>query len=303
MGPPRINPELKNIARRTNARYVLAAHITGKPKPDDVTNTSNLPMSDKSPESSAPEDAAKADPAQKDAAQDKPAAAASSASKGAADKDKVAEKEKEPRPINAVVVCDIDCLSSTFFAIRARGPEADDEVNLDLDNVSFVLNILDVLAGDERFVEVCSRRPAHRELTRITEAKAKASERVDDVRESATKEFDAAKDEAQKAMEKKIAELKKRPGLSRDEAITELALVQERERPILNTKIEQAKRKHDDDIRKVENELAVEVRSWQDWYKLWAVLVPPIPPLLVGCWVFFNRRAREREGVSKSRLR
>jgi ABC-2 type transport system permease protein len=41
----------------------------------------------------------------------------------------------------------------------------------------------------------------------------------------------------------------------------------------------------------------------QDWYKTAAVLLPPIPPLLVGLYVFFNRRAREREGVSKARLR
>ena len=311
MGPPRINPELKNIARRTNARYVLAAHITGKPKPDDVTNTSNLPMSDKSPESSTSDDAAKGDPGKDDAAhetaaQDKPAldqavGGKSAAAKGAADKQ--AEHEKEPRPINAVVVCDIDCLNSAFFGLRARGTDMDDEFNFDVDNVSFILNILDVLAGDERFVDVRSRRPAHRELTRITDAKEKAQERVDDVRENATKKFESAKADAQKAMEKKVAELKKRPGMNRELALTELALVQDREQPILQTKIEQAKREHDDAIRKVENELAVEVRSWQDWYKLWAVLVPPIPPLLVGCWVFFNRRAREREGVSKSRLR
>jgi len=33
------------------------------------------------------------------------------------------------------------------------------------------------------------------------------------------------------------------------------------------------------------------------------VLLPPIPPLLVAIVVFFTRRAREREGVSKARLR
>ena len=53
----------------------------------------------------------------------------------------------------------------------------------------------------------------------------------------------------------------------------------------------------------VETDLTKEVRRLQDWYKMWAVLLPPIPPLLVGCFVFFNRRAREREGVAKSRLR
>ena len=47
----------------------------------------------------------------------------------------------------------------------------------------------------------------------------------------------------------------------------------------------------------------MEVRQKQDNFKLLAVLLPPIPPLLVGLIVFFNRRAREKEGVSKARLR
>jgi ABC-2 type transport system permease protein len=45
------------------------------------------------------------------------------------------------------------------------------------------------------------------------------------------------------------------------------------------------------------------VRREQDRQKWLAVLLPPIPPLVVAFFVFFRRRAREREGVSRSRLR
>jgi ABC-2 type transport system permease protein len=41
----------------------------------------------------------------------------------------------------------------------------------------------------------------------------------------------------------------------------------------------------------------------QNQYKLWAVLLPPIPPLLVALVVLMARRAKEREGVAGSRLR
>ena len=34
-----------------------------------------------------------------------------------------------------------------------------------------------------------------------------------------------------------------------------------------------------------------------------AVLLPPIPPLVVAFFVFFRRRAQEREGVASTRLR
>jgi len=32
-------------------------------------------------------------------------------------------------------------------------------------------------------------------------------------------------------------------------------------------------------------------------------VLPPIPPLLIGLLVFFNRRSREQEGVQRSRLK
>ena len=41
----------------------------------------------------------------------------------------------------------------------------------------------------------------------------------------------------------------------------------------------------------------------QNWYKLWAVVLPPLLPLMVGLLVYFNRRAKEREGVARTRLK
>jgi len=47
----------------------------------------------------------------------------------------------------------------------------------------------------------------------------------------------------------------------------------------------------------------LEIRKQQDWYKTLAVLIPPIPPIVLGFFFFFYRRNLEQEGVSKSRLR
>jgi hypothetical protein len=41
----------------------------------------------------------------------------------------------------------------------------------------------------------------------------------------------------------------------------------------------------------------------QDRYKLLAVLLPPIPPVLLAFFVFFHRRKAEQEGVDARRLR
>jgi ABC-2 type transport system permease protein len=56
--------------------------------------------------------------------------------------------------------------------------------------------------------------------------------------------------------------------------------------------LDRIRRQRDQQIQQVQNE-----------YKLRAALLPPIPPLLVGFVVWVRRRLREREGMSRSRMR
>jgi ABC-2 type transport system permease protein len=57
------------------------------------------------------------------------------------------------------------------------------------------------------------------------------------------------------------------------------------------------------EIKKIRTDQALKERALQDTYKRWAVILPPILPLLVALGVFFTRRMREREGVARSRFR
>ena len=45
----------------------------------------------------------------------------------------------------------------------------------------------------------------------------------------------------------------------------------------------------------------LQIQKIQQFFKLCAVVIPPIPPLVLGIIVFFRRRLREREGISKAR--
>jgi ABC-2 type transport system permease protein len=56
-------------------------------------------------------------------------------------------------------------------------------------------------------------------------------------------------------------------------------------------------------VETVERQLDAKIRKEQDRQKWLAVLLPPIPPLVVAFFVYFRRRALEREGVAKTRLR
>ena len=323
MGQPRMNPDLPLLERPSNETYVIAAQIRGKlkseniPMADEQAETPEAKTSDeeKATESAeAPgEDATAADAKPETVATEVVATEAADANeadaaadeKGAEAKpeDKKPEEKKPPRDINVVVVSDIDCLYGAFFAMRARGEDPDSEFEFHFDNVPFVLNVLDVLAGDERFVEIRTRRPAHRTLTTISEETEAAKESADKEREKFVKKFDTERAKAQAEFDNRIEELKKREGLSQQQAMIEILQAQQVGQVRLTNKIDQLKRERDQKIKSIEGQSAQRIRAVQDRYKMWAVLLPPIPPLIVAFVVFFNRRSREREGVSKARLR
>ena len=214
------------------------------------------------------------------------------------------------RPIRAVVVADVDLLDGRIFGLRNR---PDEVFGLDFDNVEFALNVLDELAGDERFADIRKRKPKHRTLERIEDAVASAREDAERQRSSFIADFDRAERDANDAMQKEVGAFEKKIKEMEEQgdadpqaamqAVQQLAASQRLAQRKLDTKIEQLRRKRDAEVATVERKLEGQIRREQDRQKWLAVLLPPIPPLVVAFLVFFRRRAREREGVAKSRLR
>ena len=214
------------------------------------------------------------------------------------------------KPVRAVVVADIDLLDGRIFGLRTR---PDEVFGLDFDNVEFALNILDSLAGDDRFVEIRKRKPKHRTLERIEDAVGDARQEAEEKRASFIAQFDEAERTANDAMKKEIGAFEEKIKKMEEQgggdpqaamqAIQQLASSQRLAQRKLDTKIEQLRRKRDADVEAVERQLDATIRREQDRQKWLAVLLPPIPPLVVAFFVFFRRRAQEREGVASSRLR
>ncbi len=319
MGQPRMNPDLPLLEKPTGDSYIVAAQIRGKaPAEDPALQTLpdgqalpgghppiNVPMSDQ--EAKVEEQpATKAEPAAAEKAiekvTDKAEDKAGDVKAADAKPEEAAKPAGEPE-INVVLVSDIDCLFGEFFRLRSRGTDPADEIDFQFDNVPFVLNVLDMLADDNRFVEIRTRRPLHRSLTELQKKTEGAHAKADKAREKFQQDFENARIKAQAGFDSKIQALQKRTGVDQRQAAIDVLAAQQQGQRELDVKLETLKNDRDQSLKSAQRELDQTVHAVQDRYKLWAILLPPIPPLIVGFIVFFNRRAREREGVSRARLR
>jgi ABC-2 type transport system permease protein len=66
---------------------------------------------------------------------------------------------------------------------------------------------------------------------------------------------------------------------------------------------ERLKRERDQEMAEIERLRDQDLQQIQNDYKIQATVFPPILPLLVGLVVWARRRIREREGVSRTRMR
>jgi ABC-type uncharacterized transport system involved in gliding motility auxiliary subunit/ABC-type transport system involved in multi-copper enzyme maturation permease subunit len=207
--------------------------------------------------------------------------------------------------LNVILVADLDVLGPIFFRLREVSGE-DDEVHYDFDNVTFVLNVLDYLAGDNRFLEIRKRRPAHRTLTRIGQATQDARNRASENAKKFREEFKAALETVKVDLKKEVAELKKRwdeKKITGEEYKQLLAIKEGDIADMLRDKESQLRQQQQRKEEQNDRQKKREIRDVQDRYKWWVVLLPPIAPLIVGVLVFVKRRVQEREGVSRRRLR
>ena len=201
-----------------------------------------------------------------------------------------------PRPIDVVVVADADLVSEQFFALRRRGIEG-----LEFDNVTFALNCIDVLAGDESFVALRTHRPSHRSLTRLEQVVARFTAVERERREEAEAEAVEQLAEAQTRLDDRVAEIRGRDDLDdRTRSILERS-VQDREQRRLTLAEARIEQEKDRAIAAARAEMEASIAATQQGIRVWAAVLPPIPALVLAGVLFARRRAREAEGVPLSR--
>lgn len=211
------------------------------------------------------------------------------------------KKTDEGPGVNAIFVADVDLIHDVMFDVWQR-----QLYDLRIDNVLFVLNCVDYLAGDERFIELRKRRAMHRRLSVLEKRKEVFEQRRNDevtkANEEATKAVEEANERLQKVLDDLRAELEKgnvNPGALQ----AQLQNASEAERRKLTQREREIEREKNERIRKVRIETEQEVRRIEREVWRRAVLIPPLPAIILGLIIVFSRLFAERRGISSDRLR
>jgi len=198
--------------------------------------------------------------------------------------------------VDIIVVADLDFVSEQFFAIRQQAPGG-----LNFDNITFFLNAMDTLLEEDSFIDLRSRRARHRTLERVEAQTAEYIQQRATEERQAEEDAEQALTDAQRRLNDRVAELQSRTDIdaqTKQIMVQNLEEVENRRLSVLSTNINSEK---DTRIQASRENMESQVRQIQTSIKTFAILLPPIPVIVLGAVIFARRQRREREGAAAAR--
>jgi ABC-2 type transport system permease protein len=208
------------------------------------------------------------------------------------------KSDAEDNKVNAIFVADIDIISDFFFEERNFG-----NLDLEFDNVTFVLNAVDALAGDDSFIELRSRRARQRTLKRVEAQKRVFLEQANRAELKSDSDADAELAERREQLGKRLKEIEENEELDPIAKAQMIKQAQEAEQQRLALAEAQIEQRKNDEIRKIRAQTNRQIRSLESRIRAWAVWLPAIPAACLGAFVFFQRVQAEQRTVTGSRRR
>lgn len=205
--------------------------------------------------------------------------------------------EGQDKGANLIYVADLDMISDQFFAMRRQVVDP----NFRFDNVTFALNCIDALVGDESLIELRKRRPILRKLTKVEEAQGKFEMEWQQQKASAEKAAADSLKAAQDRLEDAVAKIRTDISLDTQAKNIKIVEVQQNENRKLDREtvvIEQNKNRL---IEKAQHDRDAARSSTHDSYRFITLLLALLPGLLLGLFTYFRRGTRAAAIVPQNR--
>ena len=208
------------------------------------------------------------------------------------------ESDSEDDERNVIFVPDMDMVSDFFFQSRVFA-----DLDLKFDNVSFVLNAVDILAEDDSVVALRSRRPRHRSLTHIEQQKRQflneASRREQKADEEAKEELESRRTQ----LAKRLTEIRENADLDpvvRAQLEEQAEAAEQQRLNLAEAQIEQDKNY---ELRRIRKQTNREIQSVISKAQLFSIFIAPIPAICLGLLVFGMRLNDEKRHIVDTRRR
>lgn len=213
----------------------------------------------------------------------------------------VKKGQRSNETFQVVLVADLDLMGDTFYALRDQG--ATGGMDLSLDNIAFICNSIDWLAGDETYLELRKLRPKRRTLTALDQVRKEADEKQRKAEETATKDAEKRLEEAQKRLDESVEKIKKREDLDHRTKQQMLFAAQEREQRRLEVEKEKVERDKGSTVRLSKTEKARRIAARQRATRWTAISVAVLPVLFLGLIVLFRKASLEGTTMDPARRR
>ena len=206
--------------------------------------------------------------------------------------------DSETTPLNVIFCSDIDMISDWFFSERLRG-------NLDVkfDNVTFILNAVDTLAGNDQFIKLRSRRSKLRTLEFVEAQTRQLRETLNKEEKAADEYMDEKLGEARKELNAEVKSVQQREDLdvrSKEQLLRTKEEQLNRQLAYQQSELEQEKNKR---VRKAGLAMIRQVRKIENGVKFGAYLAPAILPICFGLLFLGLRNLSESQNINPGRRR
>jgi len=208
----------------------------------------------------------------------------------------------EDNGINVVFVADADIISDQMFVIRERGfRRTAESAELKFDNVTFILNAVDVLAGDDSFLNLRKRRAKNRTLTSVEAQKSVSLEERNKEEEKATKEADEELEIAKENFSKEVTKIQNDESLDARTKTIMLRMAQDSEQRKANVAEANIEREKLERIEDIKSKTERQIRTIENRVRFWAIVIPPIPALILGITILCLRIYNENRDIATTR--